>query len=66
MAIQEVTSKEVYPVSAVSIELFTQPAPISCADITAGSRESRERHDLIDLAAGNLDLHGRIEEMWRR
>ena len=56
---------EVYPnkEGQWSNELFSEPAPIDGADITAGARESRKRHDLVDLTARNFDFHGRVQKL---
>ena len=47
-----------------SDELLAQPTPISRAGIAARACENREGHDLIDLAARNLDFHGRVKKSW--
>ena len=44
-------------------ELLAQPAPIGCAGIAAGARKRREGDGLINLAAGNLHLHGRVKKV---
>jgi len=43
--------------------LLPQPAPVGRAGIPAYAGEGRERHDLINFAAGDFRFHGGIQKI---
>ena len=44
-------------------DLFPQSSPIGGANISAGVGGGGESHDLVDLAAGDFDFYGGVEEI---
>ena len=46
-------------------DLLSEPPPAGCADVAAGEGAGRERHDLVDLAAGDFYFDGGVQEIRR-
>ena len=44
-------------------DLLPQMSPVGRADVAAGEGACRERHDLVDLAAGDFHFYGGVEEI---
>jgi len=44
-------------------DLLPESSPAGCTDVAAGEGACRERHDLVDLAAGDFYFYGGVEEI---
>ena len=50
---------------ARSDDLLPESSPAGCADVAASEGARRERHDLVDLAAGDFHFYGGVQEIRR-